>query len=86
MIGKMKIDGLKFSGLHCHLGSTIKDVGLFKQAVNDIRNLLLVISETIDLSGVLINLGGGLGIDYHRCEHTCIGNLTPASILVIFLT
>lgn len=63
-------DVLSLVGVHCHLGSTIKKVDIFKDAaeimlgfINDIR------SEGFDTLKYL-NIGGGLGIDYERIgEH-----------------
>lgn len=56
---------IQLLGVHCHIGSTIKDVKIFKDAatimaefVNQIR------AEGFDLQ--YLNLGGGLGIDYDR--------------------
>lgn len=57
---------LILAGVHCHLGSTIKKVDIFKDAaeimlgfINEIR------SQGFDTLRYL-NIGGGLGIDYER--------------------
>lgn len=57
---------LQLVGVHCHLGSTIKKVDIFKDAadimidfINEIR------SQGFDTLKFL-NIGGGLGIDYER--------------------
>lgn len=59
-------DSLNLAGVHCHLGSTIKKVDIFKDAaeimigfINEIR------SQGFD-SMRYLNIGGGLGIDYER--------------------
>lgn len=59
-------DSLDLVGVHCHLGSTIKKVDIFKDAadimigfINEIRN------QGFDTLRYL-NIGGGLGIDYER--------------------
>lgn len=59
-------DVLELVGVHCHLGSTIKKVDIFKDAadimigfINEIR------SQGFDTLKYL-NIGGGLGIDYER--------------------
>ncbi len=56
---------IRVVGLHCHLGSTIDDVSIFsklfvllEKAVEDNRDLLGDVR--------IINVGGGLGINYHR--------------------
>lgn len=66
---------LQLVGVHCHLGSTIKKVNIFKDAaeimigfINDIR------SQGFDTLKFL-NIGGGLGIDYER-----LGEDIPAPI------
>ena len=56
---------LRLVGLHCHLGSTIKDVQVFHDAavlMSDLTNA--VRQQGFDLR--YLNLGGGLGIDYER--------------------
>jgi diaminopimelate decarboxylase len=52
-------------GIHCHLGSTIKDVGIFRDAA------LLMLDFVKQIRGKgfelqYLNIGGGLGIDYER--------------------
>lgn len=56
---------LKFIGLHFHIGSQITDMTSFANLctrVNEIQKWLL--SRNITLK--IINVGGGLGIDYHH--------------------
>ncbi|XP_052768686.1 uncharacterized protein LOC128208963 isoform X2 [Mya arenaria] len=57
---------LELQGLHCHLGSTITDIRVFRCAAEamlaDIREL-----RKHDFPNIrVINLGGGLGIDYTK--------------------
>jgi diaminopimelate decarboxylase len=58
---------LRFEGLHFHIGSQITDLEPFKNLCNR-ANLLL--GELRDKSYMprSINVGGGLGIDYHHPE------------------
>lgn len=54
---------LNLVGLHCHLGSTIKEVNTFRDAVVLMMDLLeRARQKGFDLD--FLNLGGGLGIDY----------------------
>jgi len=56
---------LSFEGLHCHIGSTIKDVNLFKEAANYMLDTVDRIEEKGFVIQVL-DIGGGLGIEYHH--------------------
>ncbi|XP_010263591.1 PREDICTED: diaminopimelate decarboxylase 2, chloroplastic-like [Nelumbo nucifera] len=56
---------LKLVGVHCHLGSTITKVDIFRDAAVLMVNFI----DQIRAQGFEIqylNIGGGLGIDYHR--------------------
>lgn len=62
-----KSDSLRLIGIHFHIGSQISDLNAFKRLCiksNEIQNWLsgrnIVVRH--------INVGGGLGIDYHRPE------------------
>lgn len=58
-----KISALNLVGLHCHLGSTITDLDVFRQSME----LMAVQFNIIREQGFPIkylNIGGGLGIDY----------------------
>lgn len=59
-------DSLSLAGVHCHLGSTIKKVGIFKDAATIMIGFIdLIKSQGFD-SLKYLNIGGGLGIDYER--------------------
>lgn len=63
-----KDDSLELVGVHCHLGSTITNTGVFETAAKTMRGLI----EKIQDSGFnlkFLNMGGGLGVDY---SHTGI--------------
>lgn len=52
-------------GAHCHIGSTIKDVTIFRDAAEKMVEYVdLIRNEGFDLQ--YLNIGGGLGIDYER--------------------
>ncbi len=56
---------LDLVGVHCHLGSTIKDVRIFRDATE----IMLAFMRAIQAHGFsphYLNIGGGLGIDYER--------------------
>ena len=64
-----KLEGVKFCGLHFHIGSQITDVETFKplcECVNELQTLM----EENNIWAPSINVGGGLGIDYkHPKQH-----------------
>ncbi len=55
------LDGLKM--LHCHIGSQIFDIRTFKYAVSELTHLYVELVRLGAPMG-LMDLGGGLGIDY----------------------
>ena len=64
----LDLDGIRFMGLHFHIGSQILDMGDFVALCNRINEL----REWFIFKGVelhTINVGGGLGIDYEHPEH-----------------
>ena len=58
-------DHIELLGAHCHIGSTIKDVTVFKDAADKMVEFIEFIrNEGFNLE--YLNLGGGLGIDYEK--------------------
>eukprot|EP00899_Mesostigma_viride_P017939 jgi/Mesvir1/26146/Mv06854-RA.2 len=56
---------LRLVGVHCHLGSTIKKVNIFRDAAVLMADYVTMIRmEGFPLE--YLNIGGGLGIDYER--------------------
>ncbi len=58
---------IRFTGLDCHIGSQLTELGPFSQACDRILNLI----SRIEKKGIKIehlDLGGGLGIRYHGEE------------------
>jgi diaminopimelate decarboxylase len=50
-------------GVHCHIGSTIKDVKIFKdQTLLMVQYVKEIRAEGFDIE--YLNIGGGLAIDY----------------------
>ncbi|MFB3766000.1 MAG: diaminopimelate decarboxylase [Methanotrichaceae archaeon] len=60
----MELPGVQPIGLHCHIGSQILDISPFVEAVT---RMMDVAAEVVDLGGEVkvIDIGGGLGIQYH---------------------
>ena len=56
---------VKFHGLHFHIGSQILDMGDFEALCNRINELLSQL-EKHHIHVETVNVGGGLGIDYHN--------------------
>ena len=56
---------IELLGVHCHIGSTIKDVKIFQDAATIMaKHVEYIRARGFDLQ--YLNLGGGLGIDYER--------------------
>lgn len=56
---------LNLIGVHCHLGSTIKKVRIFRDATEIMLDFMRSI-QAEGFSAQFLNIGGGLGIDYER--------------------
>lgn len=56
---------IRITGLHCHLGSTITDVSIYSQMFGRIEQVLAEFKDSLK-DAHLINIGGGLGINYHH--------------------
>ena len=66
-----KLSSLKLIGLHFHIGSQITDLSPFKKLcskVNEINTYFL--NKGFDLP--IINVGGGVGINYHEPDKSAI--------------
>lgn len=60
-----KSEYLEFVGLHFHIGSQITSMSVFKNLVIRVNEIYeYVMERNFDVK--LLNLGGGLGIDYHN--------------------
>lgn len=61
-----EFDGLRFLGLHCHIGSQIFGVDGFRESAVRVLDLHARLLEGGDVP--LLNLGGGFGIAYTRAD------------------
>ena len=61
---------VRLVGVHSHLGSTIKNVGVFKDAAEIMVGFVKRIRELGFETMRYLNIGGGLGIDYERLGST----------------
>lgn len=57
---------LQLAGVHCHLGSTITKVNIFRDATLLMVEFVRQIREQGFHNLQYLNIGGGLGIDYYR--------------------
>lgn len=65
-LNEIRKDGLlDLVGVHCHLGSTIKKVRIFRDATEIMLDFMRSIRAE-GFSAQYLNIGGGLGIDYER--------------------
>ena len=59
---------IKIIGLHCHLGSTIKDTEIYAEIFETLKDTVHEYSSSLE--GVeIINIGGGLAIDYQHDQN-----------------
>jgi diaminopimelate decarboxylase len=82
---------LNLVGLHCHLGSTITNLDVYRQTMELFSDQFRTIRQQ-GVSIKYINLGGGLGINYHKGEDdqptpkdfvTAIRDLIPKDAILI---
>jgi diaminopimelate decarboxylase len=60
--------GFSQFGTHIHIGSGILDPDDFKKAFNKYIDIILHLSDTLDITFNFVDFGGGLGIPYHPRE------------------
>ena len=58
--------GMRFRGIHCHVGSQLLDVETHEQAVEIMTNLMLAVVTETGAVVEELNIGGGLGVRYLR--------------------
>ena len=62
-----RLPNIALTGLHCHIGSQILDVSVFREATEKMMNLVEgLYGRGIELE--FVDLGGGLGIQYRKEE------------------
>jgi diaminopimelate decarboxylase len=60
----VKLENLNVVGVHCHIGSQIMDVSVFREATEKVVDLVFKLKkEGIELK--FIDMGGGLGVKYN---------------------
>ena len=63
-----KSDFFTLAGIHCHLGSTIKQLEPIKDCAERLGSIVEQISSFIEHENPIINVGGGLGIRYNPAD------------------
>ncbi len=58
--------GMRFKGIHCHVGSQLLDSETHEQAVEIMTNLMLAVHNETGAIVEELNIGGGLGVRYLR--------------------
>ncbi len=77
-----EIPGLRFLGLHCHIGSQIFGVDGFRESASRVLDLHEELLEGGDVP--LLNLGGGFGIAYTRADDpTAIDELAEGIVQAV---
>ena len=75
--------GIRVKGIHCHIGSQILDVSVFREATEKMMALVESLNEHgIELE--FVDLGGGLGIPYKKDEPAPTPEDLAAQILPAF--
>lgn len=69
------LKNIKLTGIHFHIGSQITDLNSFKALCNRVNEMQRwFIQRGIELN--IINVGGGLGIDYHKPDEKPIADFS----------
>jgi len=64
-VKKAKDMGLKVSGIHCHIGSNIKEASAFAEAGRKMLDFAVRLKTGLGIQLEFIDFGGGLGVRYH---------------------
>ncbi|MFT5874095.1 MAG: diaminopimelate decarboxylase [Clostridium sp.] len=59
-----KCENIKYSGIHCHIGSQMFNKDVYKEAVHIMAKFMLELKYNLDLKTDELNIGGGFGIYY----------------------
>jgi diaminopimelate decarboxylase len=62
----LELPGLRFRGIHCHVGSQLLDTDCHEASVGIMADLLRDVKESAGIEADKLNVGGGLGIRYLR--------------------
>lgn len=65
------LDSLELQGLHFHIGSQITDLDVFKSLCDRVNEINSWFTEQ-GYGAEIINVGGGLGVDYGEPDKCCI--------------
>lgn len=60
----LSMEGVEFTGIHCHIGSQIFDIEPFEDAAEVMLNFMAKIKNELGITLTELNLGGGYGIKY----------------------
>ena len=67
-----RLNDLKISGLHFHVGSQITDLSVFENLCVRINELQDELKSKLNMTVEHINVGGGLGVNYEHPNHLSI--------------
>jgi diaminopimelate decarboxylase len=62
----LETPGLRFDGIHCHVGSQLLDTEAHEGAVDALVDLMEHIHDETGTSCNVVNIGGGLGVRYRK--------------------
>lgn len=64
----VKMEGVKVTGVHCHIGSQIFDIEPFCKAAEVMMNFIADLRDDLGIEISELNLGGGYGIMYTEAD------------------
>lgn len=67
-----KLNNIHIRGVHFHIGSQILDMSVFEAQCHKAQQIVDNLREKKGLALEFVNMGGGLGIDYHNPEQNPI--------------
>lgn len=74
-------DVVSLEGLHCHLGSTISDTKIFQDATDAMLRYVDHVEAAVGAPLKVLDIGGGLGIDYYRGTKGDVSMPTPMDLI-----
>jgi diaminopimelate decarboxylase len=75
--------GLKVSGIHCHIGSNVKQMDAFMDAAKKMFSFAQRLSDELGIKLEFIDLGGGLGVRYDDEEIVSVQEFASSYLPIV---
>ncbi len=73
------LPNIEIIGIHCHIGSQITDLSVFKEAAESISGFVITLKEKENIALKHINFGGGQAVEYHNAiSHPSLPEVTKS--------